>query len=102
MTATLSFDSFLPQSFERMVQSLCMHVFGPGLVVFGSGPDGGREASFEGRVPYPSKVDNWSGYIVVQAKCKEIPRGGAEDVAWLVKQLSGELKKFSAAKAKDM
>jgi hypothetical protein len=45
------FGNFSPQSFERLIQALCIHVLGPGTAIFGSGPDGAREATFEGEVP---------------------------------------------------
>jgi len=37
-----------PQGFERICQALAVRVLGPGIAVFGDGPDGGREASFQG------------------------------------------------------
>jgi hypothetical protein len=42
-----------------------------GIEAPGSGPDGGRDASFRGRVPYPSSADPWSGFGILQAKFKE-------------------------------
>ena len=56
------------RSFEQLVQALAVDVFGQGLIIFGDGPDGGREATFDFKVPYPSEVDEWDGYCVVQAK----------------------------------
>ena len=37
------------RSFEQMIQALSCNIIGPGVVIFGDGPDGGREATFEGR-----------------------------------------------------
>jgi hypothetical protein len=82
-------------SFERLVRALCFNQFGPSGTVFASGPDGARDFVVDGKiVGYESK--NWIGYLVVQAKFKETLRGGNDDVAWLIKQLNEELKKFAA------
>lgn len=89
------FDNFSSQSFERLSQSLCIPLLGKGVVVFGSGPDGAREATFEGEVDFPSPVDRWNGYIVVQAKCREKPKGGIQDARWLAGQIEKDLKKFA-------
>lgn len=85
-----------PRSFEQLIQTLAARVLGPGLVIFGDGPDGGREATFEGRVPYPSEADRWSGYTVVQAKFKQKTAGAGPDGKWAVDQLRAELEKFAS------
>lgn len=59
-----------PQGFERLSQALAVRVLGPGVEVFGEGPDGGREATFRGRLPYPNPIEPWDGYGVLQAKYK--------------------------------
>lgn len=91
---TIQFDHFNPQSFERLVQALCTKILGSELVVFGSGPDGAREATFEGKVPYPSASEQWDGYIVIQAKCRKSLRHSREDARWLAQQLRHDLNKF--------
>ena len=48
------------RSFEQLIQVLAAKVLGQGLVVFGDGPDGGREATIQGRVPYPTGVSSGS------------------------------------------
>jgi len=50
---------------------LATAVIGPGVVVFGDGPDGGRDATFEGRMPFPSPANPWDGYLVVRAKSRQ-------------------------------
>ncbi|MBI5261685.1 MAG: hypothetical protein HY852_07690 [Bradyrhizobium sp.] len=92
------FDNFSAQSFERLIQALSVNVLGPGIVVFGAGPDGGREATFEGTVPFPSLEARWNGYIVIQAKCKEVPKGDARDASWLITQLKAEFGKYQKNK----
>ena len=57
-----------PREFEHLVQALATKLIGPGIVVFGDGPDGGREATFDRKIPFPSIVDPWDGYGVIQAK----------------------------------
>jgi hypothetical protein len=94
----LNFSDFSPKSFERLTQAVCAQVFGAGTVSFGSGPDGGREATFTGEIPFPSSVDRWNGYIVVQAKCCERPRNTIEDADWLIGQLQREFRKYRDAK----
>jgi len=42
-------------SFEKLTQALTLAIFGPNSVIFGDGPDGGLEATFDGPVPYPNK-----------------------------------------------
>ena len=54
-----------------MCQALAAYVLGPGIEAFGSGPDGGREATFDGRAQYLSLTDPWDGFVVLQAKFKE-------------------------------
>ena len=84
------------RSFEQLVQALAVDVFGPGLVVFGDGPDGGREATFDFKVPYPSEVDEWDGYCVVQAKFLQRPKNTYEEGNWAVAELKSELEKYVA------
>jgi len=52
-----------PKFFERLCQALAIKILGPGVQVFGAGPDGGREASFDGLLSYPdpSPAGPWSG-----------------------------------------
>ncbi len=79
------------RSFEQLVQALAAKVIAPGIVVFGDGPDGGREASFDGIVPYPSIADQWSGTLVVQAKFRQRTQDTAKDTQWLLERLEKEL-----------
>ena len=84
------------RSFEQLVQALAVDVFGQGLIIFGDGPDGGREATFDFKVPYPSEVDEWDGYCVVQAKFLQRPKNTYEDGNWAVAELKSELEKYVA------
>ena len=86
------------RSFEQLVQAIAASVIGPGTAVFGDGPDGGREATFEGKTQYPSSTSPWDGYVVIQAKFRQRPQGVEMDGAWALTQLSKELKKFTDKK----
>lgn len=85
------------RSFEQLLQALSCKILGSGIVVFGDGPDGGREATFDGRVSdFPSTSECWDGYIVMQAKFCQRPKGSPkEDAAWALGQLKKELDSFT-------
>lgn len=82
------------RSFEQLLQALATKVLGPGIAIFGDGPDGGREATFHGKVPYPSKADGWDGYGVLQAKFLQRPRDVTIDGQWAIQQLQLEITKY--------
>ena len=82
------------RSFEQLVQALATAVLGPGATVFGDGPDGGREATFDGPVPFPNAAAPWNGYGVIQAKFRQRPLGGGKDADWVSDTLKAELDKF--------
>ncbi len=84
-----------PRSFEQLVQAIAAVVIGPGIVAFGDGPDGGREAVFDGRIPYPYDTDRWHGYGVVQAKYRQRAEGTGKDADWALQELKKELDKFA-------
>ncbi len=89
---TITFDSFGPDSFEQLIRSIAVRALGPGVTVFGNGPDGGREATFRGRIPYPfPPSEQWAGYGVLQAKFKERREDTATEQAWAEAQLKREL-----------
>ena len=83
------------RSFEQLIQSLAIRVLGPGIVVFGDGPDGGREATFERKLNYPTPEDAWDGYGVVQAKFRQRLGSTREDGSWAVEQLKEEIRKYT-------
>jgi len=87
-----------PRSFEQLIQAIAIRVLGYRVQVFGDGPDGGREATFEGPVPYPIIGYQWDGYGVIQAKFHQRPNGRASDADWALRQLQEELKKYASAK----
>lgn len=84
-------------SFETMVQSLCYKILGHGVQIYGNGPDGQREATFTGKANFPSEIDRWEGYFVVQAKFKN-EAGKEDDWTWLQKNFKSEMQGFAKKK----
>lgn len=87
-------------TFEKMIQSLCQKILGNGVKIFGSGPDGQREATFEGKAAYPGKDEMWEGYWVIQVKFKSATTK-EKDYEWIRKNFVDEMKGFMAKKAAD-
>jgi len=83
-----------PRAFEQLAVALSLKVLGPGMEVFGSGPDGGREATYEGPVNWSATTGlgsgSWDGYVVIQAKQREHPADPQGNAAWLRKQIEAE------------
>ena len=92
-------DKLGTDNFETLVQSLCLEIFGNGLKIYGNGPDGQREATFDGKSEFPAPLNGWSGYFVIQAKYKE-QSTKTDDFAWLKKQFESEMAGFAEKKAK--
>jgi hypothetical protein len=89
-----------PRSFEQLLQAITPSVIGPGTVMFGDGPDGAREATFEGKTHYPSSSEPWDGYVVIQAKFRQRFHSADSDGKWALDELTKELRKFSSKKRK--
>lgn len=83
------------RSFEQLVQALSVRHFGPGVVIFGDGADGGREATFQGASSFAPHGDNWDGSCVIQAKFRQRPLGTEIDGPWAINSLKDELNKFA-------
>ena len=56
------------REFEHLAQALIKKIIGLGTITFGDGPDGGREATYFGKAPYPSQCEQWDGHWIFQAK----------------------------------
>lgn len=88
----MTFQGFSPESFEQLIRALSIIILGPGVSIFGNGPDGGREATFSGKVNYPhTPFSPWDGYGVIQAKFKEKTESTQIDQNWAESQLKNEL-----------
>lgn len=91
----IDFQGFSPESFQELVGSLSLQVFGQGATIHGRGPDGGRDITFRGRVNYPNTgAHSWDGYGVVQVKFKSTRESTQADQAWAERQLKQELKQW--------
>jgi hypothetical protein len=94
------FEHLDAKNFERMANALCAEHIVRGLRPFGSGTDGGREATFEGKMAYSAGSEPWDGYLVVQCKQKETRGTPKQEAAWALGQLDAEMKKYRMAKKK--
>jgi hypothetical protein len=83
------------RSFEQLVQALAVRHLGPGVVIFGDGADGGREATFQGDSSFAPHGTPWTGHCIVQAKFRQRPLGTEIDGPWALTALDGELTKFA-------
>lgn len=81
---------------EHLTQALSLDVLGNGVQVFGDGPDGGREAEFEGKLnfPVPAPDGPWDGYGVIQVKHRLRSRGRSDNVRWLQGQIRSEVSEW--------
>ena len=86
-------DRLNNSEFEHLVQALSTKIFNYKNIVFGSGPDGAREATFEGNCTIDEETIN--GYHVIQAKFKECssPKDN-QDWLWAKNEFKKEMDKF--------
>lgn len=96
MAQDFPLEELSPRAFEQLTVALAMETLGAGVEAFGSGPDGGREATFRGRVDWsktdPTGTGMWDGYVVLQAKQAEhYSNDTAANLKWLIKQIDAEL-----------
>ncbi len=70
----IEYHDLSEKDFERLVVAICSEILGSGVVPFCSGPDGSRDARFEGTAAdLPNHVDPHKGKFVAQAKHTESP-----------------------------
>jgi len=62
-------------NFERLIKTLLKKVIGAGVTSFGGSKDGGRDATFAGVAPYPSRESPWGGEWVFQVKYVDDDQG---------------------------
>src|SRR5664279_4339947 len=93
------FAGLSTRSFEKLVQALALKELGSNLMVYGDGPDGGREATFEGRAKTAPKAEPWDGYIVLQAKFRQRLQNTKADADWVLTELKKELAVFADRKS---
>jgi|LGVE01.1.fsa_nt_gb hypothetical protein len=61
-------------NFEMLSKSLLKLIIGPGVSSFGGTQDKGRDATYEGKASFPSKVNPWDGFWIFQVKSKEVEK----------------------------
>ncbi|MFI2204353.1 NACHT domain-containing protein [Streptomyces sp. NPDC020192] len=86
-----------PREFENLTQSLALAEIGSALNIFGAGPDGGREATFEGPVTLGESGPTIEGYGVLQAKYCENTSSPRSDATWLIRQIRDEFKEWKTS-----
>jgi hypothetical protein len=85
------------RQFEHLVQALAVHHLGPQVQTFGAGPDGGREATWNGHVENPLLPrEDWSGYGVIQAKYKLRMGEPRDNAVWLIRAINAELEQWAS------
>jgi hypothetical protein len=87
-----------PREFENLTQAITSAELGPFVTLFGPGPDGGREATFDNSAPIPeANINDWSGLGVLQAKYKETPASPREEATWLISEIRKEFKRWQTS-----
>jgi len=77
--------------FENLVTYICRQILGAGVTSFASGPDGGKDAKFEGTaVAFPSPVAPASGKFIIQAKHTSNPVASCSDYDFEIKSVEKE------------
>ena len=85
-----------PDSFEHMANALAERELGFPVTTFAPGPDAGRDAYFEGKAPYPTKANSWSGRWYIQSKFHD-PDAVKNPQNWLVQKIKEELAAFASS-----
>lgn len=63
------YEELSPSQFEELVVDICRSFIGSGVRGFATGPDGGRDARFDGTAnDFPSAREPWRGTTIIQAK----------------------------------
>jgi hypothetical protein len=64
-----AYDELSPKQFEELVVLICQRLLGMSVQGFAEGPDGGRDARFDGTANLiPSQASPWVGKVIIQAK----------------------------------
>lgn len=81
--------------FEQLVVLICRKVLGIGITSFAPGPDGGKDARFEGTATsFPSTTAPASGKFIVQAKHTTNPVASCSDYEFETKIVEAEIPKI--------
>jgi hypothetical protein len=83
------------ENFEKLCVALSRSFAGPAVTVFGKGPDGGREATFDGAITWSGtqgEAEDWRGHTVFQVKHRALnSTDPAENYRWLQTEIKTEL-----------
>lgn len=91
MTSDYALEELSPRAFEQLSVALAKPIIGPGIEIYGSGSDGGREATFDGPIDWSASGGaRWDGYTVIQAKQREHLASPADNLNWLKIQIRDE------------
>jgi len=64
-----AYEDLGSEQFEKLIVFLCQRLLGISVQGFAKGPDGGRDAKFNGTAElHPSKASPWVGITIIQAK----------------------------------
>ena len=96
-------NSLEPMAFEMLCQALTVRRFGSRTVIHGGyGRDGGKDASFEGRLAdYPSAEMPWDGYIVMQAMFKVSNSNSPAAATWMREKVRHDARRRAEGKPAD-
>ena len=90
------------KEFEHLSQALIKKIVGVGTITFGDGPDGGREATYSGKAPYPSQSEQWDGNWIFQAKFHDLNAIGHDSSrSRILSDLRSELEKITIKYKRD-
>jgi energy-coupling factor transporter ATP-binding protein EcfA2 len=97
-------EELSPRSFEQLTVALAAELIGSGVEAFGAGPDGGREATYDGPIEWSATTgfgeDSWNGYVVIQAKQREHLGEPNTNAKWLRKRIDEELDAWVSSASK--
>ena len=80
MRRSFPFHDLGNDEFETLVAAICSQVLGAGTIVFATGKDGGRDATFNGTAQnFPSNASPISGKFVIQSKHTSNPVASCSD-----------------------
>jgi hypothetical protein len=64
-----AYEDLSEDQFEKLIVLLCQRLLGLSVKGFSKGPDGGKDAKFDGTAElHPSKAAPWNGTTIIQAK----------------------------------
>lgn len=93
--ARFPFHDISDTEFERLVVLICREIMGIGITSFAAGPDGGKDAKFEGTATaFPSIVEPASGKFIIQAKHASSPTASCSDSDFETTLINKELPKI--------